>query len=219
MSSDREVRIKMCGMFRAEDIKAVNDVRPDYCGFVVDFPKSHRSVDRDMLKKLRALLSDGITAVGVFVDEETDDIISLLDDGTIDIAQLHGNESDETIVRIKERTGKSVIRAYRMRAADKHAKDPYEELLKSAQTSPADMILLDTGQGGGVAMDFEALRAAAEKTGFSRPYFLAGGITSENICEAIRILHPFAIDLSGGLETERLKDPAKMREIMELVKK
>ena len=237
----RRVKIKMCGMFRPADIDVINELRPDYCGFVVNFPKSHRSVSEEQLKFLRNKLSDGIVPVGVFVDEPADRVIRLLDEGLIDIAQLHGNEDDETAAFIRETTGKQVIRAFRASAyresgcgsttgpADRGegsgASERHDELMRiysrmlaEAASSPADMVLLDSGQGSGVTMDFRLLKEAIEETGFRRPWFLAGGLDLSNIPEALNTLEPYAIDLSGGLETDRLKDSARMRAVMEMVR-
>lgn len=209
-----EVRIKMCGMFRPEDIEAVNEVCPDYCGFIVDYPKSHRSVDRDSLCRLRRGLRKETVPVGVFVDAPAELIEELLLDGSIEIAQLHGNESREVTAGIKARTGKQVIKAFRIPAVSSDAdKELYTKVLREAQKCPADYVLLDPGRGEGRPADFALLKNMLDETGFDREFFLAGGLDAGNIIDAVSTVHPYAVDLSSGIETDRLKDPAKMKEL------
>ena len=86
-------RIKICGLRRPEDIAAVNEARPDYCGFIVEYPKSRRSIDRTTLRELVRGLREKIVPVGVFVNAQKELVAELLEEGTIQIAQLHGQES------------------------------------------------------------------------------------------------------------------------------
>ena len=85
------VKIKICGLSRPEDIAAVNEAQPDYCGFVIQVPSSRRNVTEEQLRTLKAQLSDRIRAVGVFVNADPALPETLLRDGVIDIAQLHGS--------------------------------------------------------------------------------------------------------------------------------
>ena len=96
------VKIKICGLKRLEDIEIVNRYEPDYIGFV--FAKSKRQVTHDLARRLKANLNSNITAVGVFVDSTEDEILKLYADGTIDMVQLHGDESEEFILNLKEKT-------------------------------------------------------------------------------------------------------------------
>lgn len=195
-------RVKMCGMRRAEDIEAANRLMPEYIGFVFA-PASRRFISLEEAAALRQALSPGIRAVGVFVDEDAETVARLLESGVIDIAQLHGNEDEAYITRLKARTGKPVIRAFRV----KNAED-----LRAAEASPADMILLDAGAGDGKTFDWSMLSSV------SRPYFLAGGLTPENTAEAVKRYHPFAVDVSSGIETDGFKDCNKMRAFMRAVR-
>lgn len=210
----RKTKIKMCGMFRECDIDAVNEVRPDYCGFIINFPKSHRSVDVETLKRLTAKLDDGIVPVGVFVDEDLNTIEKLLNDNIIQMAQLHGNEDNDDIIHIQNHTKKPVIKAFCVSGKI----DGYEKILNTAKDCSCEHLIIDTGKGGGVAMNFNMMKRAIENTGFNRPYFLAGGLDASNIQMATDILNPYGVDLSGGLETDRKKDPSKMREVISLLK-
>ena len=187
-------KIKFCGLTRIEDIEAANELKPDYVGFVF-WPRSKRYVTREQASELKAKLDPDIEAVGVFVDEDIEVVKSLLMDGIIDIAQLHGNEDETYINELKRSSGKPVIKAFMIRSED----DALE-----AQASTADMVLLDSGMGTGKTFDWDLLDAA------KRFYFLAGGLDPDNAAEAIRILHPYALDVSSGIETEGRKDRNKM---------
>ncbi|ETA79281.1 phosphoribosylanthranilate isomerase [Youngiibacter fragilis] len=194
-------RLKICGLFREEDIGYANEVHPEYAGFV--FAKSRRQVTRDKATELRKLLDPSILTVGVFVDEQIERILEILDDGTISIVQLHGNEDEEYIARLRERTSAQIIKAVRP--------DSREDV-KRAESSMADYILFDSGAGTGKTFDWSLLE------GFSREYFLAGGLNQGNMADAIELLDPFAVDLSSGVETEGFKDLEKMKEIRRMVR-
>ena len=108
--TDRETRIKICGLSRMEDIDYVNEARPDYCGFVIGVPASRRNVTVTQLVRLRQQLSERICPVGVFVNAEQELIAELLNDGVIDAAQLHGNEDETYIARLRDMTDKPLIK-------------------------------------------------------------------------------------------------------------
>lgn len=187
-------KIKFCGLTRAEDIEAANELKPDYIGFVF-WPKSKRAVTREQAVELKAKLDSSIKAVGVFVDEDTEVVKSLLEGGIIDIAQLHGSEDDAYIDDLKKASGKEVIKAFKVRSEDD---------LVRAESSHADHVLLDAGMGDGITFDWSLLGK------ISRPYYLAGGLYPENVADAVRTLHPYAVDVSSGIETDGKKDMAKM---------
>lgn len=194
-------KLKICGLFREEDIGYANEVHPEYAGFV--FARSRRQVSREMVRELRKLLDPSILTVGVFVDEEIERILEILSDETISIIQLHGNEDEEYIAKLREKTSALIIKAVR----------PFsrEEVQKS-ESSMADYILFDSGAGTGKTFDWSLLE------GFKREYFLAGGLNQANMADAIELLHPFAVDLSSGVETDGFKDLEKMKEIRRMVR-
>ena len=197
-------KIKTCGMFRAEDIVAVNEVRPDFVGFVVNFPKSHRSITPQQALEFRTQLSEDIQAVGVFVDEDPETVAQLVNDGGIDIAQLHGHEYEAYIAHLRSLCNAPIFQAFKVRSADDVAR---------ALASSADMILLDNGYGTGECFDWSVVGQ------IDRPFILAGGLTPENIPEAIEQLHPWAVDLSSSLETDKVKDAAKIAKAVAAVRK
>lgn len=194
-------RIKICGLKRVQDIEAVNLLRPDYIGFIVDYPKSHRSVTVNQLRALSSEADEGLVRVGVFVDYPPEVIIELLGDDVLDMAQLHGKESEETIRLIKRETGKPVIKSF-------HA-----DQLGRALRTEADFPLFDNlVPGSGVSYDTTPLE------GFPRPYFLAGGVGEGNARELIERLQPYALDASSSVETDKLKDSEKMRRLIDIVR-
>lgn len=197
-------RIKLCGLTRPEDIAAANALQPEYIGFVFA-AKSKRYVSREMAAALKAQLSPQIQTVGVFVNEAPETVAELLNAGIIDIAQLHGQEDETYIHRLRKLTNKPLIQTVRVTDAAS---------LANTQKSPADLILLDSGAGGtGTAFDWTVLDK------FSRLYFLAGGLGPDTVGNAVKRFHPYAVDVSSGIETAGKKDPAKMAAFVAAVRK
>ena len=188
-------KIKFCGLTRTEDIAAANALKPEYIGFVFA-PKSKRYVSPQQAALLRARLDPAIKAVGVFVNEPPEAVARLLNEKLIDIAQLHGQEDAAYLARLRSLTAKSLWQAFRAETAAG---------LAAAARSTADMVLLDSGAGGtGTVFNWKLLQ------GFPRPYILAGGLDADNAADAVTRLHPYAVDVSSGIETAGKKDPAKM---------
>lgn len=190
------MKIKLCGLFRDEDVTLANRAKPDYVGWV--FAPSRRQVSVEWARRARSRLDARIPAVGVFVDEAAERVIALLKEGVIDIAQLHGSESEDYIARLQGEAGKPVIKAVRVAG-------PKDVALHLG--SRADYLLLDAGAGQGRAFDWRWIGAPG------RPFFLAGGISLENIDRA-RALAPFAVDVSSGVETDGVKDEQKILELV-----
>lgn len=197
-------KIKICGLRRPQDILIANRYKPDFAGFIIDFPKSHRSISGQEVKNLRQNLDHGIPVVGVFVDQPVQKVIDLLTDGTIDIAQLHGKESPEYINEVQKSIGKKVIKAFEVKTS---------EDIERALESPADYLLLDQGKGGGETFDWSLI---TEK--IDRPWFLAGGLTVDNLQQAIDTVHPWGVDISSGVETNGVKDEEKVKEVVSIVR-
>ena len=199
-----KTKIKICGLRRREDILAVNEANPDYCGFIIEFPSSFRSVTADEVRELVKELDPEIRPVGVFVNAPMELVRTLLDDGTLALAQLHGQENESYIRELKTYTDKPIIKAFSIKTA--------EDIEKALQ-SPADYILLDQGGGGtGKTFDWSLIPE------IQRPFFLAGGIGTSNLGQAIREIHPYAVDLSSSVETEKRKDPMKIRQVVDIVR-
>jgi len=181
-------RIKFCGLRTLDDIYAANELFPEYVGFVFA-PKSKRCVTPAQAEKLRNALSKKILAVGVFVDEKISAVAELLNAGIIDIAQLHGNETDAYIKNLRKLANRPIIKAFHVDAVNDTA---------------ADFVLIDAGAGDGKIFDWR-------KVTLQRNYFLAGGLNSENVGAAIELLHPFAVDVSSGIELDGRKNFGKMK--------
>ena len=195
-------KIKLCGLSRPCDIEVANTLKPEYIGFVFA-SKSRRYVSPEKAVQLKQMLSKDIQAVGVFVNESVETVARLLDKNMIDIAQLHGEEDDNYIKNLRTLTDKPIIKAFRIR----NDKDIIE-----AQNSTADYILLDSGAGTGEVFDWVLIQ------NIRKIYFLAGGLGLNNIRKAINELHPFAVDVSSGIETNGVKDKEKMAEFIAAVR-
>lgn len=199
-------KIKICGLTRLEDITAVNCWKPDFVGFV--FAESRRQVTREQAAELKKRLRQDIPAVGVFVNGSPEEEAALFQAGIIDMIQLHGQETEEDIRRLKILTeGKAlVIKAVSMKCRE--SADPWKDSL-------ADYLLLDNGPGGtGQTFDHRLIQPERIR----KPFFLAGGIRLENMETAIRSCRPFCIDVSSGAETDGVKDGKKIAAIVNLTR-
>ncbi len=195
-------KIKFCGMRRPEDIEAANEILPDFIGFILA-PKFWRYIPLDTVKNLASMADPKIKRVGVFVDNPESDVLEALKSGAVDMAQLHGGEDEEYIKKIQRAASKPVIKAFKITCA---------EDIKKASESPADLILLDAGTGTGERFDWSLIK------NIGRDFILAGGLNPENVREAVERFHPYAVDLSSGIETDKVKDPEKMRAVAEAVR-
>lgn len=195
-------KIKLCGLKRDCEIEWVNELKPDYIGFVFS-KKSRRYVNPGEAGKLKAMLHSSIKAVGVFVDAKPEVIAGMAELEVIDAVQLHGSEDEAYLRELKRRIKIPVFQAFRITSA---------EDVKRAEVSSADMVLLDAGAGCGEVFDWNLLKD------MKRPYFLAGGLTPENVSQAIKSLRPYGVDASSSLETEGLKDSIKMAAFVEAVR-
>ena len=178
--------IKICGLKRLEDIEYANILKPDFIGFV--FASSKRKIDIDLAIKLRNKLNKDIKVVGVFRNDDIELIKEVVKNNIIDLIQLHGDEDDSYILKIKEFTDLKIIKAYR-------------------DSIYSDYSLFDNEDPGkGIVFDWNKINT-------NKPFFLAGGINIENIDKALMV-NPYCIDVSSGAETDGLKDFRKMEELI-----
>jgi len=196
-------KIKICGLKRLEDIEIINKYKPDYIGFV--FADSKRKVTHELAGQMKENLDSSIISVGVFVDADIDEILKLYRDDVIDIAQLHGRESEEYINKLKQKSNYQLKIINAIEMSDK--KD-----LKAYENSIADYLLLDSGKGSGKTFDWRLIRKDLKKE-----FFLAGGLNAQNISQAITEFNTYAVDLSSSLETNGYKDELKIKEVMEAI--
>lgn len=196
-------KIKLCGLFRPCDIETANELKPEYIGFVFA-SKSKRYLTPKKAASLKRLLDPSIKAVGVFVNENPENIACLLSSGIIDMSQLHGNEDETYIKQLRQLTDKPIIKAFRIESSGD---------IEAANRCTADFVLLDSGAGTGVVFDWKLIQ------NMKRPYFLAGGLSPANVEKVIDTLHPFAVDVSSGIETDGVKDKTKMAAFAAAVRK
>lgn len=195
------VKVKICGIRRAEDIEIINKYPPDYIGFV--FAESKRKIDFDTAKTLKKLLKVNIPVVGVFVNGNIENILELYRNDIIDIAQLHGDENEDYINQLKEEArGLKLIKAIEITK---------KEDLNDYENMDVEYILLDSGKGSGKTFNWDLINK-----NISKDFFLAGGLNSANFNQAIERFQPYGIDLSSGVETNGYKDEEKIKKIMEL---
>lgn len=218
------MKIKFCGLFRECDIEFANALMPDFVGFVFA-ENSRRFVDFALAKRLKARLDSRIKVVGVFVDSPVECVCEALQSKIIDMVQLHGNENNAYISALRESLQKNygnatpIIKAIKM--CDSHS-------LEKALESSADFILLDSANAGsGVAFEWNLLAQKLQdsrvldshdfKRDFATRFFLAGGINADNIAKAMS-LNPYAIDISSGIESQGIKNFAKMQQIIQMTR-
>ncbi len=199
-------KIKICGLSRECDIDFVNIAMPDYIGFVFA-ENRRRTISFEQAKNLKSSLNENIKSVGVFLNNDIDFIISIVKGNIIDMVQLHGDEDNKYIKILKSKINVPIIKAVRVRDA--------EDIL-SADKLDVDYILLDTyvkGLYGGTGKVFDWKMIPK----ISRPYFLAGGINSENIKSALNV-GAYCLDVSSGVEIDGKKDKEKIIEIVRTVR-
>lgn len=198
-------KIKLCGLRRECDIEYANELLPEYIGFIFA-KKSKRYVEPETALALRKKLEREIVPVGVFVDEKPEIIADMIEREIISAVQLHGSEDNGYIEGLRRLIGSSVIiiKAFVVKS---------EEDVEAANCSDADYVLLDSGGGSGEVFDHSLIK------NINRPYFLAGGLTPENVGGAASKLQPYAVDASSCLETDGFKDFNKMSAFVKAVRK
>lgn len=198
--------VKFCGLFREDDIKYANILKPDFTGFV--YAESKRKISVEKSAYLKSMLDKNIVSVGVFLNNDVEEIIEICSKGIIDIIQLHGEYDNKLINTLKEKTGKKITASINVKSV--------EDILH-LQNSLSDYVLLDGAKSGsGVMFDYSLLDEALAK-GFNRNYFLAGGLNINNIHKALEY-NPYCIDISSGIEANGVKDFNLMKDIMQKIK-
>lgn len=203
-------KVKICGLFRDIDIAYANQTMPDFIGFIF-YPKSHRYVDVEAAKLFRDKLNKKILTVGVFVNEPVEDILRIAREVPLDIIQLHGDEDNSVIDKIRSESENvwEIWKAVRIKNSfDKsHLKD----------CCNADRFVMDTyveGYGGeGKSFDWSLINGVDRDK-----LIIAGGIHADNVKKIIQDISPYSIDLSSGVETDKVKDLSKMEKLMKIVR-
>lgn len=200
-------RVKICGITRIEDALAAAQAGADAIGFVFE-PKSPRYVKPDQALAIMRALPPFVTVVGLFVNAAPDIVETVLKHVTLDLLQFHGNETPEQCRRYH----RPYIKAIHMQA-DVNLHD------NARRYADAEGLLLDTAAAhvaGGSGQVFDWSRIPSD---LGKPVILAGGLTPENVAEAVRQVHPFAVDVSSGVEQSKgIKDAAKIAAFIEAVR-
>lgn len=203
-------RVKICGLKTLADVEAVNRYLPEYVGFV--FAKTRRFVTDEQARLMKQALDKKIKAVGVFVDEPLAHVVNLCENRIIDVAQLHGSESEAYIRELKQKTDICVIKATRVQTP--------EQVLQ-VMSDEADYMLFDTykkGAPGGTGERFPLEILEKCLPDMHKPFFVAGGLDCDNVLEVIGRTECFAVDTSSGVETDSVKDEQKIKQFIEKVR-
>jgi phosphoribosylanthranilate isomerase len=191
--------VKICGITRVEDAVAAAQCGAHALGFVF-YDRSPRAIDIDKAREIAAAAFPYISLVGVFVNPERKWVDAVIRSLPVNLLQFHGEESSEFCAQF----GLPYVKALRVRAG-------VDLLEYGRRYSGAQGILLDAyfeGSHGGTGHSFDWQLAP---TSFDRPVVLSGGLTPENVREAIRIVRPWAVDVSSGVETSKgIKDHRKI---------
>lgn len=200
------VRTKICGITRVEDALAAAALGADAIGMVF-YPKSPRAVTIRQADEIASSLPPFISCVGLFVDADANEVHLAISSVGLSLLQFHGNETASYC----EQFGMPYIKAVAVRPG-------LDILAYAAQFGSAKGILLDAYQEGmaggtGQVFDWKLIPSSLGK-----PVILAGGLNADNVAQAIAQVHPYAVDVSGGVESEKgIKDAAKIAAFIKAV--
>lgn len=198
-------KIKICGLTRAIDIEYVNELKPEYIGFV--FAKSKRRVTADQALEFTERLNKEIKTVGVFVNESIETVKEIAHKAKLKVLQFHG---DEDMHYIKSFKGFEVWKAVSINnERDLADIEKYENIRLLLDSKVEGM------QGGsGKTFDWNILK----ESNLEHKIILAGGLNCENIVEAMKLAQPYAVDVSSGVESNGAKDYEKIKEFIRKVR-
>ena len=203
------VKVKICGIKTLQDVEFVNRQKPDFTGFVF-YSLSNRYVSLITARSLKAKQNKKIKSIGVFVNAPPEEIAAAAELGIINIVQLHGDETNAYIAELRKICTLPIIKAVRVRE---------EADIKKAAFYNCDYFLFDTystASYGGTGRQFDTQLLKGVK--INKPYFLAGGLNAGNVRSALKGLKPYAVDVSGGVESGGSKDEIKIKNFIKQVK-
>ena len=196
-------RVKICGISHDAEIKIMNELMPDYVGFVF-YGKSKRFISPEHAAYLRAKLKRGIKSVGVFKNAALEAVALSVETVGLDLVQLHGDETGEYIAALREYIKCPIIRRFKIASSMDADRAMY---------TTADYVMLD---GGAAGMSFDWSMIGTSRR---RRFFLKGGITPDNVEQALNITPaPYALDVSTGVESGMLKDYRKVMKFIQAVR-
>jgi len=202
-------RVKICGITNREDALTAVKLGADALGFV--FSNSPRQITPEIADKIISQLPPFILCVGVFANENRDRVVEMMDSCSLDVIQLHGDETPRLCNELKE-FNKKLIKGIRVQNSSS---------LENLKEYNVDGFLLDSFVedsfgGTGKVFNWDLI----DKKKIPKPFILSGGLCADNVIEAVSLLHPYAVDASSRLEKEPgKKDPEKVRAFIEAVKK
>lgn len=205
-------KVKICGLKRDEDIRYVNKYLPDYIGFV--FAESKRRVTVEQAARLRSELDPRVKAVGIFVNEDMENVVETAAKCRLDCIQLHGDEDGQYVEKLKE-----LLKFQRDVEIWKAIRVKDEKSLVVLDEYEVDAFVLDTfveGAYGGVGKVFDWKLAKLAKA-FGK-IIVAGGLSVENVSDAVELVMPFGVDVSSNVETDGVKDEVKIKCFIEKVR-
>lgn len=203
------VKVKICGIKTLQDVEIVNRQKSDFTGFVF-YPLSKRYVSLITARSLKVKLNKKIKSIGVFVNAPPEEIAAAAELGIINMVQLHGDETNAYIAELRKICTLPVIKAVRVRE---------EADIKKAAFYNCDYFLFDTystASYGGTGRQFDTQLLKGVK--INKPYFLAGGLNAGNVRSALKGLKPYAVDVSGGVESGGSKDEIKIKNFIKQLK-
>ena len=203
---------KICGLTDPVALGTALEHGADMCGFVF-FPPSPRSLSPEQAEELLREMPTGTDRVGVFVDPETDYLDRVLAKARLDLLQLHGDETPDRCRAISIYFGLPIIKAFKVSTREdiEKARD-YEDLVDWLMFDARPPAGADRPGGHGQSFDWSILQGVT----FNRPWILSGGLTPDNLAEAVRQSGATAVDVSSGVESAPgKKDPAKIRAFLE----
>jgi phosphoribosylanthranilate isomerase len=196
------VEVKICGINDAPSLRTAIDSGAHYVGFVF-YPSSRNAITPDVAAELARMVPRHVTKTGLFVDPSDDDLRDVLAEVPLDLIQLHGKETPQRVAAIRALTKLPAMMAIRITSAESFRGVP-------AYDAVADRLLFDSRLGAemsGGPIDWALLKNRT----FEKPWMLAGGLTTQNLVEAVHLSGAKAIDVSSGVEdTPGHKDPAKI---------
>lgn len=203
---------KICGLTDAEAVAAAVEHGADMCGFVF-FPASPRHLSPEQAEELLRDLPSGIDRVGVFVDPDTDYLDRVLAKARLDLLQLHGDETPERCRAISIYFGLPIIKAIKVsEKADLQKAKDYEDCVDWLMFDARPPKGADRPGGNAQSFDWTIMQGAS----FNRPWLLSGGLTVDNLSQAIKQSGATAVDVSSGVESAPgKKDPAKIRAFLQ----
>jgi len=207
-------KIKICGITRSEDVDYVNKLLPDYISFV--FAPSRRKINIVKAKKLTLALDKRIKTVGVFVNENIETVKHIAKTLKLDILQFHGNEDEDYMENFKDFT---VWKSIAISVADKNNIVGNQSKINSISNYPIRAILMDSnikGISGGSGKSFEW--NIIKSLNINKPIILAGGLNIENITKAIKMVEPYCVDVSSGIEINGIKNFEKIKKFVDKVR-